>query len=888
MRHDSGAADERGVLLETRLRPPALRPATVLRGDLLDRLDRARDQRLIEIAAATGYGKTTLLVQWMARCRARGERVAWLSVDDEDLSPGKLVDYCARAIADTGVGAIAPGWSHADGGEARERLRRLVNLVARDAAPLILIVDDVDALHADGLREMLALLLRWAPDNLLLALSGRGTIDLPSATLHVQGLATRIGAAELQFGLHDVLAMPGLSPERREAGAILERTQGWPAMIGLLHGLQRDPAGDFTHLSARYLSEQVLAALDDPARDALIGLSLLDRIDAAAVVAMCGEAGAVLWDGLRRRSAFEAFLPPAPGDDQARRLHPILHAALREAFDALPPEAQRGWHARAAAWRHQQGHLVASIDHAIRAGESEQAARYIVAAGATRLWIEQGRAQIAAIDALLDARMLEVAPRLKLLRALVLIKRGALIDAETMFTAAKAQLGDPAGLDSDTRFDLLLVESTLLFNQCSPSGDEYLSLYAQRMEELHPAGDAMLGNVQTLMSLSLQQRGMPARALACAQDAEVHYARAQLRHGSFFVEFYRAAAHFAMGDSAAADAALDHAAVLTKRYLAEDDDKTLLVAIARAEIAADAGRFALAARRLDKSLRRLPEMEAWHAIHAATIGTIVAIDLAQGDSDAAHRTLDTAFAQTRERGLSGLLPYLTAQRMICLVRAGAVREARVIAATAGLTPDPYCCDLGGEGLWREREAVLTAFGLIALAEGDHAAVIAMIERPLADWRGARLSRPRLQLHLLGALACDRGGDVAAARGHLMEALDLAKRSGHVRAFAAEGAALLDLLERHVDFVPLARGMLATLRANAPVRDAPLFTARETDVLAGLAEGLSAKRIARTLTLTENTVKFHLKNIYGKLRVHNRTAAVAQARMLAQSGQNSLQ
>lgn len=898
MHDQAGLDDDGGALLLTRLRPPMVRAATLRRVDLLQRLDAMAHCRIFLVTAAAGYGKTVLLTQWHEHCAARGRLAAWLSADDEDLSPGKLVAYLAHAFDRAGID-VGPGLAshaHADGVGARQRLRQLLNAIARHAEPVSLIVDDADRLGDAEIRDVLAPLLRWAPDNLLLVLGGRQRPDIPVGALRVQGLVGEIGAADLQFGLHDIVEIFGAGLSRQDAAAVVAHSLGWPAIVQLLHGVWRqteDRDGLIASFDAvrgmagDYLSEQILDTVPPDIRALLVALSPLDIVDEDAAAFLHAE-GADAWRALLRLDGFGAFLIQ-DGATGRHRLHPILRQLLRESFDARPLAARRQAHARLADWHDRAGHLIRSVRHARLAGDAERAARYIFAAGATRIWIRQGKARMEAIDALLDDALLQAVPRLKLLRALVLIKRGELADAETLFGAARAALADC--MDSDVQFDLLLVESTLLFNQCKPSGDAYLAIYAQRMEDVGDDDDMVLGNVKTLMSLSCQQRGQPERADRHACDAQVHYARAVLPHGSFFVELHRAAAQFATGSSAAADVAFDRAQALARRHFPDDGDKPLLVAIGRAEIACDAGQLALAEKRIQGALRRLAGMEAWHAVHAVVHGVGAAVAMAQGGLDAALDRLEAAHSLSDARGLTGLHPFLAAQRMTYLARAGVVDEAAAVAATAGLSLDRYLRSDAGEMLWREREAVLLAFARLALARGETGHVLRLIEQPLRDFARMKLSRPRVHLHLMGALASAHGGDASAADHHLFEAMSLAGQSGHVRAFVEEGGMLAPLLRAHVERVPdsgMSAHLLTMLTPAEEPDAAPLLTPREGDVLSQLQNGLSAKRIARSLDLTENTVKFHLKNIYGKLGVNSRTQAIVQAQALLQPIDNTLQ
>ena len=294
-------------LAASKLRRPVVRPGSVRRLALLDRLGRGPTGPVVSVVAPAGYGKTTLLAQW---AEANGQAFAWVSVDERDNDPKVLLTYVAAALdAVEPVGgrvfdALASFGSSVPGSV----VPRLGSALASMSSPVTLVLDDVHLLRNPECRAAVPVLADHVPGGSHLVLAGRDAPPLPVARLRTQGRITEVGPGDL------ALTVAEASSLLREAGIMLgpdelaelhRRTEGWPAGLYLAAlslregGSVQDAVASLTGgngLLGRYMESQFLAHLSARRREFLTRTAVLER--------MCGP----LCDAVLERRGSAAVL----------------------------------------------------------------------------------------------------------------------------------------------------------------------------------------------------------------------------------------------------------------------------------------------------------------------------------------------------------------------------------------------------------------------------------------------------------------------------------------------------------------------------------------------------------------------------------------------------
>ncbi len=886
----------------TRLAPSVQRAKLVERDSLLRALDGAASARLIKLEAAAGYGKTTLLTQWRDRLLAGGVKVAWLSLDEEDDSAGALVANLGYAFQRAGVTVpaeviVASAPNEAD---ARHRLQRLLNALADNGQPLALILDEFERLSPPVVQAVIAPLIKWAPDNLVTAIGSRERLSLPVAALRARGLVFELKAADLRFRPDEIGRLFDCRLSRADLSSVEANTEGWPVAVQLLRSWWENNKQQHQALSglqnatsdiAEYLSEQVLSFVPEELRRCLREVSVLDTLSDGAIEFITGRTGL-----LAQILAVDILRPFLTGVDQdigLYRLHPILQAVLAGEFNLLPADRRFALQRSAAQWYARGGQLTRAIRYALDAGDGDLAGVTIENAGGVQIWIRQGMSRTKAVDAYLSEPLLDRFPRLRLLHALVLAKEGRLSVARQNFEKARAATSDFTTLAGGgnliaLRQDSLVVESTLLVNECQPPGDAYLAAFEDTLRGV--AGDDHIcqGYWRTFLCISRHQRGLFDKASEAAHEAIDHYRQFQLPHGEFFNHLHIGTINFAQGLPAAAEAAYNRARHMAAAHFPDDQTKSTLINALQAELAYEQNLILKAHRRSQLAISRTRKSEGWYDIYAAEFITAIMIALEREGFDAAAAVIDTARLEASARQARGLMPLLEATRASCLALSGMVAQAADV-----LRYSPFdlaeLAEWQAERTWREREAIMVAYIRVAARDLSFSIPAERLEQSLRRLWALRHVRSAIRIAAAMAVYYAAHGEVKLAYQHLTAAVRASATTGYVRAFHEEAVLARPLLaewlteatpplEREVKHH--AKSLLAALSlVHADDVHRPALTAREADMLRQLNNGQSDKEIARALDLSQNTVKFHLKNLYLKLHAVNRLEAVQKGRDL---------
>jgi LuxR family maltose regulon positive regulatory protein len=379
------------ALLTTKLYIPQAAPEFVPRPHLTARLNKGLARKLTLVSAPAGFGKSTLVADWLAES---GRSAAWFSLDEGDNDPARFWTYLIAAIQ-----AVHPDV----GREAREivgapQLRSaepavvsLLNDISALTHDLVLVVDDYHAIEAEPVHEGLRYLLDHQPPNLHITLIARADPPLSLARLRAHGQLLEVRASDLQFSsdeaaalLNDAMAL-ALAPE--QVAAVHQRTEGW--IVGLrlaalsLRGqssLAREGFVEQFTGSHRYvldyLTEEVLRALPNAQRQFLLRTSILDRFCAPLCHAVTGNADCHrVLDEIRIANL---FLIPLDTGGRWFRYHHLFADLLRTLLERDRPDKIPVLHLKAASWFDEQGHPAQAVDHALRSGDPGQAKELIL------------------------------------------------------------------------------------------------------------------------------------------------------------------------------------------------------------------------------------------------------------------------------------------------------------------------------------------------------------------------------------------------------------------------------------------------------------------------------------------------------------------------------
>jgi LuxR family transcriptional regulator, maltose regulon positive regulatory protein len=374
-------------LVGTKLFVPRLRRGLVARPRLAERLGRGAESRLVLVSAPAGFGKTTLLAEWLAPAAAEERSVAWLSLDESDGAAASFWTYVITAlqVVVPGVGTSALPLLQG----ARSPIETVLTMVVNDltGAPhdVYLVLDDYHLVDGPDIQAGMAFLLEHIPPQLHLVVSTRADPALPLARLRAHGELVEVRAAELRFTIEEAAAYlndaVGLDLAANDISTLSDRTEGWIAALQLaalsmqglgdVAGFIAGFAGDDRYI-VDYLVDEVLVRQSADVRGFLVQTCVLDRLCGPLCDAVTGQPGGkAMLESLDRGNLFVV-----PLDDSRRwyRYHHLFAGVLHAHLMDEQPDRVPLLHRRASQWYEGNGEPSAAIRHALAAGEVDRAA----------------------------------------------------------------------------------------------------------------------------------------------------------------------------------------------------------------------------------------------------------------------------------------------------------------------------------------------------------------------------------------------------------------------------------------------------------------------------------------------------------------------------------
>src|SRR5436190_14800648 len=441
-------------ILATKLYLPRLRPNVVFRPRLLERLNEGVHRKLTLISAPAGFGKTTLVSEWVEGIE---RPIAWLSLDEGDNDPARFLTYLVAALqtiaAHIGEGVLGMLQS-SQPPPPEAMLTALLNEITTLPDHFVLVLDDYHVIDAKPVDMALAYLVEHLPPQMHLVIATREDPDLPLARLRARGHLTELRATDLRFTASEAAGfltqVMGLNLSTEDIAALEDRTEGWIAGLQLaalsmqghqdIPGFIRAFAGDHRYI-ADYLVEEVLQRQPESVRSFLLQTSILDRLNGPLCDAVTGQEG-----GNARLVALERgnfFIVPLDDKRQWYRYHHLFAEVLSAHLLAERPDQVSTLHRRASEWYEQHGSAADTIRHALEAFDFARAADLIELALPAMLRSRQEATVLGWLQALPD-ELVHVRPVLSVGYAGALLVSGELEGVEARLRDAERWLDTTA------------------------------------------------------------------------------------------------------------------------------------------------------------------------------------------------------------------------------------------------------------------------------------------------------------------------------------------------------------------------------------------------------------------------------------------------------------
>jgi LuxR family maltose regulon positive regulatory protein len=896
------------TLLATKLHRPQPTSKLVARSRLTQRLDEGlrNGHRLFLVVAPAGYGKTTLVADWLDKADIPS---AWLSLDEADNDPLRFFTYVVAALQKTLGPKLTQPLPEAfpmTPQSPEAFVLPLINDIAAVEQPILLALDDYHVITAKPVQEAMVFLLRRAPPNLHLVVLTRVDPPFPLPRLRVRERMTEIRDRDLRFTPEEMAAFLNalhcLNLPAEQITALESRTEGWAAGVQLaalsLQGCSPEHAAEFINAFSGshyyivdYLFEEVLSRQPDAVQQFLLHTSILERMCAPLCDAILiggargsgssgdGEVTSPSQEILETLERSNLFLVPLDNDRCWYRYHYLFIDVLRQmGKSASQPDQMARLHGRASDWYGQNGFVADAVHHALQAGDHERAAEIVE----ENAWSMVQHAEMAALKQWMEALpgdSMSARPWLRIYYAWALFfAESEAAEAQLQAVEQQHQAGGATALPAEMQGHIAAIRAWIAYMR----GDlDRAAVFSRQALELCPQMDAAVrsGLLAIWGDGCLAQNDLPGSARAFAEAVDLAHSS-----GNIMLEVVArtssGALNQAMGRLREAEATFQEALQTATRH------KSPVAGQAYACLAHLYREWNdLASARL--YAEKLIESSAvWGVVDALACGHLfLAMVLqAQNEFPGANRALAEASQVMRQHPLElPSEPWLGATRARLWLAQGKLEDARHWAETRGLSAD------GKLDLRNEVEYLTLVHILLADHKVDDAArLLSRLQRAMeSTGRQGNL----ITVLVLWAIVLDMQADSRSALAMLEHAVRLARPEGYMRVFLDEGKPIERLLKIAItqwqdrDLLAYTRKLLAAFAdvavppAEAQAPEPAILTERELEVLRLIAAGCSNQEIADELVIAIGTAKRHTANIFDKLDVRNRTEAVARARQL---------
>ncbi len=875
-------------ILATKLYIPRPRPNGVSRPRLLERLNEGLHRKLTLISAPAGFGKTTLVSEWVEGIE---RPVAWLSLDEGENDLTRFLTYLVAALQTIAVtiGEGVLSALHSPQPPPTETiLTALLNDLTTISDQFILVLDDYHLLGSQPVDQALTYLVEHLPPQMHLVIATREDPPLPLARLRARGHLTEVRAADLRFTPSEAATflnqVMGLHLSAEDIAALERRAEGWIAGLQLaalsMQG-QQDATGfirSFTgshHFVLDYLLEEVLGQQPEHIQTFLLRTSILDRLCGPLCDAVMLDASASGQATLAYLERANLFIVPLDNERRWYRYHQLfadlLRLRLHQSIASSPGDEGKSiaeLHIRASQWYEDHDLELEAFHHAAAAHDVERAARLVEGKGMP-LYFRGAVAPVLHWLESLPKTVLDARPALWVMSASLLLVNGQATGVEEKLQAAEAAL---QGSEADDTTRNLLGEIAASRATLALARYQVAPMLAQSrraLEYLHPTNLSSRTTAHWTLGVAYNLQGDRAAARRAYTEA---IALSQAVGKSFTTIL----ATLGLGNIQEADNQLSLAGETYRRVLQLLGDQPLPLAgeahLALARIcyewndldaALAHGRQSLQlARQFDRAIDRFVLCEV----------LLARLQLAQGDLTGAGALLAEAGQSARQQNFVDRLPEVAAAQVLLLLRQGHLAAATHLAQAHELP------------LSQAR---------VHLAQGDPSAALAVLQSWRRQVEAKGWEDERLKVLVLQAVALQAHGEQDQAVHLLCDALAMAEPGGFIRLFVDEGRPMVHLLSqaaalgRMPDYIGklLAVFVAEEQKSEDPASRPPAqpllepLSPRELEVLHLMAQGRSNQEISERLFLALSTVKGHNRNIFGKLQVQRRTEAVARAREL---------
>ncbi|NRA70908.1 MAG: hypothetical protein HRU24_07785 [Gammaproteobacteria bacterium] len=882
------------AILEQKFKPPQQWVKITQRLSLLDLLMANQHVKLTTLISPAGFGKSTLLAQFLMNLEQKSDnKVVWVSLDPSDDEPNQFINLLSHALFYHGLvdqSFITKANSLSASRDFETWRHQVIQALINSQPQLYLFFDDFQFISNPVITQFIDFLTQYSDNNVHIVISSRIQPLLSTSHLMVTGKWLNIGYDQLTFSALECQDLLKNAYSVEQIDELFSRTEGWPVAIQLvLLWQQQHPNDNIAQLLTTntetlndYMSQQIFATLSPEIKNFLIKTAFLDRFDIELANYVCEiENSRQILEQLRGHQSL--VIPLDIGATYFRYHHLFSDFLQLTSLSQLGQTSSNALRCRAAVYYAKQLHLNEAVGQCIRAKNPSLAIELINQSNGWEMILMRGIGFVESLLANFNQEQLTNSPSLGLMQSYLSLKLGNVAMANQQLAIAKAvyveQLNEPE-LSGITERDLLLMDiinETYLDHAIKQST---ITSLTHNLDQLAEHDHLARGIIFACLALIYNQLGEFANAQPMAEYGEQEMRLANCWVGLSYSQIHHAQSLAYRGLSQQAQQQFKQASELAQQHLGIDNGLKSMIHCLMAELHYHQHQHGQAQQLLNQEIAILEDKDCWHDIYAVSFKLAINLAIAQQDQLLAVQFLARGYQVAQQRDLSRLSKLLDVLKLKISIIFNDIDQFN--QTNSLIIREQYWQE--PTAMWQIITEYYWVMTLHYLSKNISNQCLNYCKKLAELASRTQQNIYIIRVHSVEALLLWQAKKIPQAIDKLQIVLPIAQQHGITTVFfelppligrllaeLKQQAKTLTLAQSQINFIDTLLEQLQQQQLSD--FDKLGLSQREQQIAPYLITGMTNKQISLQLGISDNTVKFHLKNLFVKLNVTNRNEAM---------------
>lgn len=881
------------AILEQKFHLPEPRVKLARRHHLLNKLTANEHTSLITIVSPAGFGKSTLMAQYLKQLKHNEQnKTVWIALDASDNEPNQFFSLLCHALVFINVAdksLITRAHNSSAKNDHITFNQDILNVIQQSEQHVYILFDDFHLISDPLILEFINRLIHYSPKQLHIVITSRVLPALELSHLYVQGLLISLNAEDLKFSMKETESLLNEYVNSEQLVTIHQETEGWPVALQLIRlWHQQNPNIKLPNLLTNnidtltsYMQEQILDKFDLQTQNFLLNTAFLDRFDIDLANYICDiDYGAQI---IANINAYQSLIISLDANSTSFRYHHLFSDFLQQTLVARVGEKQcNELRCKAALWFANKNHLNEAVSQCVRAKNTTLAAKLIASSGGWEMIMTKGIGYVESLLTHFKKGQITNSPTLGLLQCYFYIKFGQVLLAEEQFKIAQAIHQDhiKSGTDSDaSQRDFIVIELLLKLYLDQLTDINMLKEVTNAIQYLEKDDHLARGTLLALETLIYNQNGQfklsEEIAIKCSREMQL----ANCWVGVNYITLHHGQSLAYRGHLEDAIILFNNASELAQKHLGLDSGLQSMARCLKADILYQMKELDSAKELLEQGITALELRDSWYEIYSVTFKLAINLAIAENDKTLCDNYIFRGRKIVVQRKLWRLAMLLDVLELKIALH---FNETSLFEQLNNkIIREKYWVE--ELFLWKAKTEYHFILAVYFLQKNSSTKALFHADKMIKVCKNNEQLIDITRAKIIQALAYYISNNTDKSFKILTEVCSYCIKYKIKQVFFEVPASIESLLikfRKHLNTLTLTTNDLNFINDilhlykhdNDAIFSKFNLSHREQQLIPLLIQGQSNKKMSITLGISENTIKFHLKNLFTKIDIHSRNEA----------------